>query len=939
MGLHILALHGKQQNGQIFRSRLGQIPRKLKAVATFHIIESPHEMPLEEGDEVAMKTWFNRIHFKGIEEDSLETTLLFVEGVWHEALDKGEPFEAILGFSQGGTLAGVLSTMPERFPGLRYVCCIGAPNNDLIRGIRIPPHVKSLHVGGERDMVVPLEASKALGAKFMNSAWMVHEQGHCVPSRADAQRTIVNFFKSAAEEASTSPPPAIPVHEKEEKKKKKKNEEGEEEENEVVGSAESLEAQIDEMEALEAIYDDLLHIERAPSQLGDPTLRCSVLLSSPALPEKWERKLRLDFTMPSRYLEGEEQLPKITLGMDASLSLFDFPSKVRDALLQVVLKAATECAEMQTQSSFTCIQAALDWLADEEAVANTTLSCHREEEEEEAVVEEEEEEGSSWYMRGGGDILDRSEEEEYWEATMIETATLAAAAARSKSATPTTIDCDNDDGESASSKRGLWRYVIGLVGKPSAGKSTFFNAATKACLHRGGRLEAAVASHPFTTIEPNVGPGYFLAPSEPQLPPPSPPPPAAAAGVTAHSATAKSFSHGADEHTGRRLLPVVIKDVAGLVPGAYKGRGKGNKFLNDLTDADCLVHVVDISGKADESGNIHAEGEAEGDEEKVNGKQNGLDSSSSPDKDAKWIREELHRWIFNNVKAKWHSVVRRFEGGQGGDNQKSEKTKAASSTVDKKRAGRRLVALFTGYNATKDLIYETVRAAGLDIDRAAEFAEEDVHLLVAFFLQRRFPICLALNKVDLLPCANDAAALSARIRDCRESAGGRGESAIPVCAAAEYSALKGEIDPDMHSALRCLGGCGTEVGVLAALSAAVNLRPPILVYPVCDMDSLLPIAYKADLLGSEETNRLRDCLLMKPGSTLGDVFSALRSGAVEHARLGGEFVRATVKPLLPQTDGDGVGAGAAKPCGKESVVKGNCVVVINTNKKSVWQVK
>ena len=52
MGLHILALHGKQQNGQIFRSRLGQIPRKLKAVATFHIIESPHEMPLEEGDEV-----------------------------------------------------------------------------------------------------------------------------------------------------------------------------------------------------------------------------------------------------------------------------------------------------------------------------------------------------------------------------------------------------------------------------------------------------------------------------------------------------------------------------------------------------------------------------------------------------------------------------------------------------------------------------------------------------------------------------------------------------------------------------------------------------------------------------------------------------------------------------------------------------------------------
>jgi ribosome-binding ATPase YchF (GTP1/OBG family) len=39
-----------------------------------------------------------------------------------------------------------------------------------------------------------------------------------------------------------------------------------------------------------------------------------------------------------------------------------------------------------------------------------------------------------------------------------------------------------------------------------------------------------------------------------------------------------------------------LQDVAGLVPGAYKGRGRGNAFLNDLCDADVLVHVVDASG-------------------------------------------------------------------------------------------------------------------------------------------------------------------------------------------------------------------------------------------------------------------------------------------------------------------------------------------------------
>ena len=47
---------------------------------------------------------------------------------------------------------------------------------------------------------------------------------------------------------------------------------------------------------------------------------------------------------------------------------------------------------------------------------------------------------------------------------------------------------------------------------------------------------------------------------------------------------------------GRRLVPCLLKDVAGLVPGAYQGRGKGNKFLDDLTDSDVLVHILDSSG-------------------------------------------------------------------------------------------------------------------------------------------------------------------------------------------------------------------------------------------------------------------------------------------------------------------------------------------------------
>lgn len=78
-----------------------------------------------------------------------------------------------------------------------------------------------------------------------------------------------------------------------------------------------------------------------------------------------------------------------------------------------------------------------------------------------------------------------------------------------------------------------------------------------------------------------------------------------------------------------------------------------------MCDADVLIHVVDITGRADRDGNaITIDGE----------------KGSSPNEDAQWIREELHRWIYGNIKAKWASVCRKGK----------EKTEA------------RVAALFTG---------------------------------------------------------------------------------------------------------------------------------------------------------------------------------------------------------------------------------------------------
>ena len=102
------------------------------------------------------------------------------------------------------------------------------------------------------------------------------------------------------------------------------------------------------------------------------------------------------------------------------------------------------------------------------------------------------------------------------------------------------------------------------------------------------------------------------------------------------------------------------------MPGAYTGLGRGNAFLNELWDADALIHVVDASGTTNEKGEAKAEGNEEGAERGV---------ASSPVGDVTWVRREMHMWIYTNVKEKWGTVVR--------------------------RGGERLGALFSGYQASR----------------------------------------------------------------------------------------------------------------------------------------------------------------------------------------------------------------------------------------------
>ena len=162
--------------------------------------------------------------------------------------------------------------------------------------------------------------------------------------------------------------------------------------------------------------------------------------------------------------------------------------------------------------------------------------------------------------------------------------------------------------------------LIGLVGKPSVGKSTFFKAATLA--------EVEIASYPFTTIKANHGVGYVKVDC-----------------IEKELNTRCMPNHGFCIQ-GNRFVPIDLMDVAGLVPGASEGKGLGNQFLDDLRQADAFIQIVDLSGETDAEGKL------------LEGK------SYDVCNDIRFLEDELNKWYFNILAKVWKTFSKQLETGK-----------------------------------------------------------------------------------------------------------------------------------------------------------------------------------------------------------------------------------------------------------------------------------
>eukprot|EP00906_Rhabdomonas_costata_P008210 RCo011701 len=227
--LRILCLHGSSQDKEIFAQRIQELRHKARHCAELVFADAPHLLPLQPGQQVAMREWWHKEHpegrqrYVGWSPGSLQSLQQF----W----TLSGPFDGLLGFSQGGSVAIMLALLAAQrcspFGTARFLLVAGAclpcpraslevrrqwfPEVDWVSVDRCPVEMPSLHFIGHHDEVVPEELSLTASRCFSGAEVHRHPFRHSFPQRADHIAACLAFLLRQQQQQQQPSEPLLPA--------------------------------------------------------------------------------------------------------------------------------------------------------------------------------------------------------------------------------------------------------------------------------------------------------------------------------------------------------------------------------------------------------------------------------------------------------------------------------------------------------------------------------------------------------------------------------------------------------------------------------------------------------------------------------------------------------------------------------------------------------